>query len=293
MSSLLKLKDIIEKNVKTNTMPGNPSHIVNYNNNSINILLKNEVEEEFYRVYSDVINNELNILESENINIYEYRSLEFPLVISIKKKYCNKKNISEDNFKILIKMVRNVLVNYLDYNDYNLLDCNIDLLNCIVMETSKNYNIIFPYFITNYQIQKYIKDNIIEQEKNILKIRNVLNIYQEVLFNVFDDNVYDISKYKWLLYSCGDNKLIYRFDSNCNKIDCSKFNVYQLIILTSMRVKKNNNDDTENINISKIIKTNQDKIVIKNKEIIKKLTIEMRDKLRIYKIGRASCRERV
>lgn len=214
------------------------------------------------------------------MSIYEYRSLEFPLVISIKRKYSNKKNISEDNFKILIKMIRNVLVNYLEYSDYNLLDCNSDLLNCIVMETQKNYNIVFPYFITNYQIQKYIKDNIVEQEKNINKIRSILNIYQETIFNIFDDNVYDISRYKWLMYGCDSNRLIYRFDSNCNKIDCSKFDIYQLIVLTSMRIKSNN---TDNLNISKIIKTNQDSIVLKNKDNKAKLTTEMRNKLKIYK----------
>ena len=280
MSSLIKLKDIIEKNVKKTGISGNPSHILNYNNNVINILLKNDAEEEFYRIYSEVIKNELDEFKSENMSIYEYRSLEFPLVISIKRKYSNKKNISEDNFKILIKMIRNVLVNYLEYSDYNLLDCNSDLLNCIVMETQKNYNIVFPYFITNYQIQKYIKDNIVEQEKNINKIRSILNIYQETIFNIFDDNVYDISRYKWLMYGCDSNRLIYRFDSNCNKIDCSKFDIYQLIVLTSMRIKSNN---TDNLNISKIIKTNQDSIVLKNKDNKAKLTTEMRNKLKIYK----------
>ncbi len=276
---ILSLRELIENNIKKKGTGGNPSHIIKYkNDNIINILVKDETE--FYKIYSNIIENDLEAFKEENIKIYEYRSIEFPLVISIKKKTLSKKNIPEDKFITIIKLVRNILVKYLEYGeDCNLLDDNNNLLNCIVMETSKNYNIIFPYFITNYQIQKYIRDSLVETDKIKNKLKTILNIYKNTLYDVFDDKVYDISIYKWLLYGYSENKLIYRFDSDCNKIDCNNYNVYQLLILTSMRSKVK----SENKHISNMISARHQDIH-KNIQIDKsKLTLKMRNELQIYK----------
>ena len=272
---MLKLNVLSELIMNNKTILNNTTHIIknDITNNTDLLFIKNKLD--LYNTLGDIFIKNYEYIEHNKI--YELRDTYFPLVFCINKNFTN--NIIKYKFIELLKIINYNLLEYfiIDSKDENDIDIDIladPLLQSIIFEYDNKYFIIYPHIIINSKIQIYIKNIILNQIKYNIKIKQILNITNEFLYNIFMDDIYE-PDYLWLIYGYNDIKIKFVFNYKLNKIDYPNNNIIDLIILLSMNKNKNKNTN--------IIEDNYIKYTEVNRHEILKLTSEMRNKFDKFK----------